>query len=155
MAAWTHCTRRRRRRWRKWRWRWMASVISAALGMEGIGREGVEGRTEEGTWRTSFRDLLQGDGVPSPVVGQIGVGRCVLLLHVDSWDEARLKAKLGFSTHHSLCVFQSLPCLPEEDERGCVSVWERECVCLSLFVCVCVSLPPPFSFSLSTAAADC
>lgn len=33
---------------------------------------------------TSFRDLLQGDGVPSPVVGQIRVGRRVLLLHVDS-----------------------------------------------------------------------
>ena len=47
--------------------------------------KGAKKITHEGTWRTSFfRDLLQGDGVPSPVVGQIGVGARVLLLHVDS-----------------------------------------------------------------------
>lgn len=45
-----------------------------------MGREG----DKRGKWRTSLRDLLQGDGVPSPVVGQIGVGRWVLLLHVDT-----------------------------------------------------------------------
>lgn len=33
-------------------------------------------------WHTSFSDLLQGDSVPSPVVGQIRVGSQVLL-HVD------------------------------------------------------------------------
>lgn len=69
------CTRRRRRRRRS------ASVISEK-GEKW--REGGEGA--EGMWRTSSRDLLQGDGVPSPVIRQIRIGRRVLLLHVDNSD---------------------------------------------------------------------
>lgn len=80
---------------------------------------------------TSFGDLLQRNDIPSPVVGQVRVGCCVLFLHIESSEEARLTPGLVYTTHCSLRVWQWLPCLLEKDGlRKLVGERERECMCV-------------------------
>lgn len=103
--------------------------------------------------RTFFGDLLQRNCVPSPVVGQVRVGGRVLLLHDESWEEAKLAGlallRLLRTAH---CVFVSgchvywrwtscirlCVCVSEwMRERESVCVWERESPPL-----LCLALPP-------------
>lgn len=78
---------------------------------------------------TSSRDLLQGDGVTSPVVRQIGIGRRVLLLHVDSLDEAKLNRAQFHYAMLAACAIRCSRCHVYQ-RRTNGAVWERERACL-------------------------
>lgn len=104
---------------------------------------------------TSSRDLLQGDGVTSPVVRQIGIGRRVLLLHVDSLDEAKLNRAQFHYAMLAACAIRCSRChVYQRRTNGAVCERERACLFERKNVPVCVreraqpSLP---SFSSSLA----
>lgn len=122
-----------------------------------------ESRGRGGRVVTSSRDLLQGDGVTSPVVRQIGIGRRVLLLHVDSLDEAKLNRAQFHYAMLAACAIRCSRChVYQRRTNGAVRERESARVCLSGKTCLCVlesaHSPPSLPFpprSLLTAAADC
>ncbi|MED6285479.1 hypothetical protein CHARACLAT_029717 [Characodon lateralis] len=105
------------------------------------------------SWRTSSRDHLQGNGVPSPVVGQIGVIRCVLLLHADYQTEARLN---WASLHWALLAACAICCcrchVHQRKTSRAVCVCKRERGIEERNVCIDVqsslSLPSLFLLAL-------
>lgn len=107
-------------------------------------RESKGGNQEEGGGRvgrvvTSSRDLLQGDGVTSPVVRQIGIGRRVLLLHVDSLDEAKLNRAQFHYAMLAACAVRCSRChVYQRRTSGAVCERERACLFERKNVPVCV-----------------
>lgn len=73
------------------------SVMVVSQGKERVRDMAVKKNTR--VLHTSFGDLLQRNGVPSPVVGQVRVGCRVLFLHIESSEEAKLTPAQVFTTH--------------------------------------------------------
>lgn len=136
----------------------MHSSVQAEGGRPMLSQQRYKRRESRGRGRrvvTSSRDLLQGDGVTSPVVRQIGIGRRVLLLHVDSLDEAKLNRAQFHYAMLAACAIRCSRCHVYQ-RRTNGAVWERERACLferkNVPVCVrerAQSSLPSFSSSLA------